>query len=239
MSLVVEGVSKRFGYRAALDQVSLSISPGEFVCLLGPNGAGKSTLLRTIASRQSPEAGRILWQGRSTDNYEHRRAMLAQMSALSHQTGLISDLSAAENLTFFLGMRQRRTKEDSTVIGQALGRVGLALRADDLVRTFSRGMRQRLALARVFMSSPQVVLLDEPLTGLDLAGQQLLLELVREAQQSQTTFLAAVHSEEAFSAVARRYVYLNQGRIVADIARDKFTASARAHVRQLLYPPAG
>lgn len=233
--LELEGVGRRYGYRRALDEISLVVRAGELVCLLGPNGAGKSTLLRTIASRTPTESGRILFLGQEIATHADRRQLLARTAELSHQTGLLVDLSAYENLAFFLSLFRVHEPHHRTQILSALERVGLAERAADPVRSFSRGMRQRLALGRIFLGDPDLVLLDEPLTGLDTEGQRLLFELIAEGRSRGTAFLTAIHAEEPFADLATRFVYLKQGRLVADIARDRWTAAARERVRALLF----
>ena len=233
--LELQGLGRRYGYRRALEDVTLTLDSGELVCLLGPNGAGKSTLLRAIASRSPNEEGSIVFLGDEVGTHADRRRLLAHTSELSHQTGLLADLSAYENLAFFLALYRARESGDREHIEAALERVGLRERARDPVRSFSRGMRQRLALARVFLAKPSLVLLDEPLTGLDADGQRLLFELIAESRQAGTAFLIAIHGEEPFAHLATRFLYLNQGRLVADIPAGRWNETARSKVHALLY----
>lgn len=236
MSLLeLEGIGRRFGYRRVLEGVDLKVAAGDLVCLLGPNGAGKSTLLRTISARTAPDAGRLLHEGRPVLTQEDRRRLLAITAELSHQTGLLLDQTAPENLRFFLSLSRKPEGDREQRIAAALTRVGLAHRALDPVRQFSRGMRQRLALARVFLARPRIVLLDEPFTGLDARGQELLVEWIAEERSRGTAFLAAIHSEEHLEAKATRFVYLKEGRVVADIERARYGPAARSEVRRLLY----
>lgn len=235
MLLELQNVGRRYGYRQALTDISLQIETGELICLLGPNGAGKSTLLRTIASRNPPEEGIILFMGQRVTTFADRRALLAHTAELSHQTGLLLDLSAYENLAFFLGLYRAREASDEQLIHESLARVGLGERIHDTVRSFSRGMRQRLALARIAISSPRLLLLDEPLTALDAPGQRLLFDLIAEARAGGAACLVAIHSEEMFADLATRFVYVRQGRIVADITKERWTEEARSRARSLLY----
>ena len=232
--LSLRGVSKAYGYQPVLREIDLDLAGGEIVCLLGPNGAGKSTLLSTLTSRNPPDQGEIVFRGQTLDRIEARRAYLAATSFLGHEPGLFLDFSARENLEFFWRMH-RRAAPDQDRIHELLKRTGLDHRANDRARSFSRGMQQRLGLCRVFLSDPEVILLDEPLTGLDRAGAAAMRTLLEEFAQTGGTALITTHDEDFFRGLAGRYVFLKQGRLVADIADARYTENARSHVHALLY----
>ncbi|MCR9141559.1 MAG: heme ABC exporter ATP-binding protein CcmA [bacterium] len=240
--LRLAGLTKRYGYRRALIDVELDLAAGEIVCLLGPNGAGKSTLLSALTSRNPPDGGEIFFQDRPVRTIEERRAFLAGIGFLGHEPGLFLDMTAAENLSFFLSINDRRytaRKRDASEyrkrVDELLTRTGLAGRRDDRVRTYSRGMQQRLGLCRVFLTQPDLVLLDEPLTGLDREGAQAMRELLRDFAARGGAALITTHDEDFFRETASRYVFLKQGRLIADITADRYTPASRARVHEMLY----
>jgi heme ABC exporter, ATP-binding protein CcmA len=240
--LRADGVAKAFGPRWALRGVSLSVRPGEIVALMGPNGAGKSTLLRVLATLLRPTAG-IVYVG-------DRRwppdgvGVRAQVTSLGHQPWLYPDLTAEENLRF--AQRLYGWPEDPEALRAALERMGLADRARDPVRTFSRGMLQRLALARVLLSPAPVLLLDEPFTGLDVVGMDRAQEALRMLADQGRALLIALH-EPAAASLAHRVVVLAGGRCVAEGAPQDLPAEALREIyasalrpaegRQALRPP--
>ena len=219
-----------------LREIDLRLAPGEIVCLLGPNGAGKSSLLSTLTSRNPPDSGEIHFRGRPVTTIDERRALLAALGFLGHEPGLFLDMSADENLVFFQRVHKREiSADDRERIDELLTRTGLAGRRTDRVRTYSRGMQQRLGLCRVFLTRPDLVLLDEPLTGLDREGAQAMRALLTEFAAAGGAALITTHDEEFFRSTARRFIFLKQGRLIADIDRDRYTPTARARVQSMLY----
>ena len=160
--LEAKDLQKSYGPLRAVDGVSFALAPGEFLTVFGPNGAGKTTLLGMLGGGLKPSAGEVRLGGEKLDPSETE--WRSRIGILSHQTFLYGHLTAAENLRFY-GALYGVVGDD--VVGESLERVGLADRADSRVGTFSRGMRQRLALARTLLHDPELVLLDEPYTGLD------------------------------------------------------------------------
>jgi heme exporter protein A len=239
--LSLTGLGKRYGYRRVLRDVDLDLAPGEIVCLLGPNGAGKSTLLSALTSRNPPDSGEIVFQAQAVRTVEDRRAFLAAIGFLGHEPGLFLDMTAVENLKFFLSVNERKYGSKADASGYArriddlLTRTGLAERRDDRVRTYSRGMQQRLGLCRVFLTRPDLVLLDEPLTGLDREGAHAMRDLLGEFTQAGGSALITTHDEEFFRNTADRYIFLKQGRLIADVSTDRYTETARSRVHEMLY----
>ena len=211
----VRNLFKTFGPRAALAGVDLSVSSGESVILAGPNGAGKTTLLRTLATLTRSTSGTIRIGG--LDPVRAGIEVRRRIGFLSHRTLLYEDLTAEQNLRFYGRMYElddvlSRTRE-------LLERVGLATRGQDLVRTFSRGMKQRLAVARAVLHSPEVLLLDEPYTGLDPNASEVLTDLLVGLAGEGCTILLTTHNIGRGLTVGSRIVVLVEGRVVYDVPR--------------------
>jgi heme exporter protein A len=205
---VFNAVTKRYGGLFALRAVSLSIGAGEFVALLGPNGAGKSTLLRVAALLARPTEGVLEFPGAHSDLLELKRGM----AMVGHSTFLYEDLTARENLEF--AGKIFGNENIAVDVEAGLEDAGLTGRAGDLVRTFSRGMRQRLAITRALLSQPGILLLDEPDTGLDTEGRRWLASTLRRLRDSGCTILVSMHSDGEVLELASRAVWLLKGRIV-------------------------
>lgn len=210
-SVQFENIEKRFGMRLALRGITLSISPGEFVALVGANGSGKTTMLRIAALLMRPSAGSVRIGGEGT---ESPRAIHARCGMVSHATLLYDELTAQENLRFFARLYGVASVEQTCAT--ALERVGLAERARDLVRTFSRGMRQRLSLARAMMTQPRLLLLDEPATGLDPEGQSWLGNEVARVRDAGCTILMSTHAHGEVQSGVTRAIRLEAGSVAED-----------------------
>jgi len=208
----VRGLRKSFGSRTALDDVSLSVADRERVMLVGPNGAGKTTLLRILATLGRPSAGSVLIDGR--DPFREWAKVRASIGFLSHQTLLYGDLSARQNLRFYARMYQ--VEDADARIDELLRRVDLHQRQDDLVRGYSRGMQQRLAVARAVLHGPTVLLLDEPYSGLDPIASESLTRLLDGLADDGCTLLLTSHRPVAEGRLVDRVVALNRGRVVHD-----------------------
>jgi len=202
----LRGVTRLFGSSPALVRVDLSIERGEAVVLRGPNGAGKSTLLRIVATALSPTygGGSVLGFDLATQREEIRR----RCELLTHRTRLYEELTARENLELFarlLGIADERVRD-------ALERVGLTDAADERVRTFSAGMRQKVAVARAIVRDPEILLLDEPTTGLDEAARHVVERMILDAAAEGRTLLIATHHAIA-SALGARVVTMRDGAV--------------------------
>ncbi|MBC7228486.1 MAG: heme ABC exporter ATP-binding protein CcmA [Thermoflexales bacterium] len=208
----VENLSKSFGPHIALAGITLSIGVGEFVTLVGPNGAGKTTLLRILATLIRPSSGalRIAGLDPAREGAEIRR----RIGFLSHRTLLYDDLTAEQNLLFYA--RLYGLPDAPARVDELLGRVGLADRRHDRVRTFSRGMQQRLAVARAVLHRPSILLLDEPYTGLDPHAADALSGLLGELAGEGCTIFLTTHDLERGLAAGDRVVVLSRGRVVYD-----------------------
>ncbi|MEN6632026.1 MAG: ABC transporter ATP-binding protein [Candidatus Polarisedimenticolia bacterium] len=205
-------VSRRFGAVVALDDVTLDVAAGESLLLLGANGAGKSTLLKIAAGLARPSSGAVEIGGTRAG----RGAERALVGYLGHKTFLHDYLTAKENLVFYARLYGVSAGEADARAERWLETVGLARAADRQVRGFSRGMMQRLALARAFVHEPRLLLFDEPDAGLDADGRARLFAALDARRVAGTTVLHVSHHPEAALSHAGRVVALRAGRVVAD-----------------------
>lgn len=209
---VLEAVElvRDFGAVRAVDGISLRLAPGEVLALFGPNGAGKSTLLALLAGSLQPTSGDVrLWgDSRPHGSLDWRR----RVGVLSHRTFLYDDLTGAENLRFYGRLYGVRSLEDR--VKRRLEGVGLERWGDRPVRTYSRGMKQRLALARTLLHDPEIVLLDEPWAGLDVHAAGLLASVLESLRDGRRAVLLVTHGLSQGLALADRVAIQVGGRLV-------------------------
>ena len=208
-------LEKWYGPFAAVHGVDFALGRGEFLVLFGPNGAGKSTLLRMLAGTVRATRGTVRVGGVEVrgPNRESRR----QIGVLSHQSYLYAGLSAEANLRFYGRLYDLDQLRDR--VARALAEVGLWERRSDLVRTFSRGMQQRLALARTLLHEPAIVLLDEPYTGLDPHAARLLRNTLERLRSEQRSVVLVTHNLSQGLELADRVVVQVRGRWISDEPR--------------------
>jgi heme ABC exporter ATP-binding subunit CcmA len=209
--LELAGVSRHYGRRRALHDVSLTCRAGEVVALVGPNGAGKSTLLAVVSTLLVPTAGQVRYGEHTAAS--GRSALRRRLGWLGHDLQLYSELTARENLRFFAALMDVAHSEDR--VNEALAAARLESRADDLVSSYSRGMRQRLALERALINNPRLVLLDEPFTGLDGASAELLRERLCALAAGGCLVLFATHDFDLAEGVLDRAAVMRDGQIAA------------------------
>ena len=217
----VRGLVKNYGLNAALRGVDLHVSEGEFMSLVGPNGAGKSTLLRIVATLLQPTDGEVSVGGWVFPM--HAAKVRRHLGLVSHQPLLYRDLTAAENLEFFARLYQLDDIQQR--VAEALKKVGLFARQRDPVGGFSRGMVQRLTIARATIHEPDVLLLDEPYTGLDQDASQLLDSLLQRESEHGRTILLITHDLSHGLEQSDRIAVLNRGRIVSILESSRTTES--------------
>lgn len=212
----VRKLVKRFGLKTILRGLDFSVESGEFVALLGPNGAGKTTFLRVLATLSRPSMGHVKVAGH---HLPHDAAQVrAKLGVVSHLPLLYPDLTAEENLRFYGRMYGIGNMEAR--IGEVLEMVGLEHRRKDLVRTFSRGMQQRLAIGRAVIHDPEVMLFDEPYTGLDQDASEMLDEVLRSVAAEGRTVVMTSHDLARAEDLATRFDILSRGVITASVARE-------------------
>jgi len=220
--LGLHALRRRFGAHVALRDVAATLPAGAITAVFGPNGAGKSTLLKLLAGSLQPTDGSISWKGATLDT--RSAEWRARIGVLSHDTHLYAPLSARECLSFHARMHGLRSPD----LDAALDRVDLLDRAEDRVAGFSRGMRQRLALARTLLHDPDVVLLDEPFTGLDAHAAQLLEEVLRTLRDGQRTVVLVTHALSEGLALADHVLMLVRGAVVLDTPSERLEADTFA-----------
>jgi heme exporter protein A len=212
----VERLVKRFGPKVVLRNLDFQARSGEFVALLGPNGAGKTTFLRILSSLSGPTMGKVRIAGHELPR--QASAVRRRLGVVSHMPLLYGDLTAEENLKFYGRMYGLSDLEDT--INRTLELVGLANRRRDLVRTFSRGMQQRLAIGRAVLHNPDVLLLDEPHTGLDQDACEMLDAILRQVAASGRTVVMTSHDLTRVEDLATRFDVLTRGSVRATIAKQ-------------------
>lgn len=214
-SMTVEAVrlTKRYGGRSAVEDVSFTASQGEIVGLLGPNGAGKTTTIRLLTTVLSPTSGEFSIAGHpSTAAGEIRRSV----GVLPESSGYPAHQTGGEYLRFFARLYGLDRSAARAIAAELLTAVGLEDRADSPIASYSRGMRQRLGIARALINDPVVVFLDEPTLGLDPAGQAQVLEIIRGiAKRRAATVVLSTHLLPEVEEVCSKVVILNHGRVVA------------------------
>ncbi len=215
--ITVKKLVKRFGLKTVLRGVDFEVQPGEFVALLGPNGAGKTTFLRILASLSRPSVGEVKIAGYKLP---HEAAQVrARLGVVSHLPLLYGDLTAEENLRFYARMYNIPNYE--LRVTEILEMVGLEARRRDLVRTFSRGMQQRLAIGRAVLHDPDVVLFDEPYTGLDQDASSMLDEVLKTVAAKGRTVVMTSHDLARAEDLATRFDILSRGVISASASRKE------------------
>lgn len=222
--IAVENLSKTLGLRPVLRSVSFTVARGQTIMLLGQNGSGKSTLLRLLAGLSKPTAGSIRIGGWQMP--QEAPALRRQIGLVSHQPLLYGNLSARENLDFFGKLYGLKKAQRGEAIAALLDQVGLGKRAHSLARDFSRGMQQRLSIARALLHQPEILLLDEPFTGLDQAAAQILEDVILSAEKQGRTLIITTHQLERAPSLAKRALILSRGRIAFDGRIESMSAGS-------------
>jgi heme exporter protein A len=208
----VHGLAKYFGRFSALRDLRITVPEGQFVALFGRNGAGKTTFLRILAGLARPSSGSVRIHAARPGSQGAR----ASIGYLSHNTALYLDLTALENLRFYARLLDLPGGDPD--LEKRIAQVGLAGRAREPVRNYSRGMQQRLAIARAFLHDPGILLLDEPFTGLDQAGTDFLRGYLEDARKRGKTCLMAIHDAPLGHSLADRLVVIEKGVVALDLA---------------------
>jgi heme exporter protein A len=222
-SVEVVELAREFGPTKAVAGVSFSLAPGECLALFGPNGAGKTTLLRVLAGLLKPTSGSARISGIALPGGPLARS---RVGLISHHTMLYEALSARENVTFsarLYGIRDARARVDD-----ALKRMSMLERADASVRSLSRGMQQRVSIARAMVHSPQLVLADEPYSGLDESGARSLTALLQELRSAGTAIIVVTHNLVEGLSLATHAAVMQRGKFVRYDAAGRVDAKSYA-----------
>ena len=219
----VRDLRKDFGYLQALSGVSFDLNKGEFLVIFGPNGAGKTTLIKVLTGLMRPTSGSAMISG--FDVLEGNAKLRNQIGVISHSTCLYPDLTALENLLFYAKLYGLDFPEERA--NESIRAVGLQLRRHDLVRTYSRGMQQKMAIARATLHEPSVLFLDEPFTGLDLSATNALKEQLHDLHTDQRTLIMTTHDMSCGLEICDRVAIQNKGKFlllesVDDIDSENF-----------------
>ncbi|HHB91063.1 MAG TPA: ABC transporter ATP-binding protein [Anaerolineae bacterium] len=216
-------LTKRYNGVVAVDQLNLTIRQGEIFGVLGPNGSGKTTTILMLLGLTEPTSGEVRVLG--LDPARQPLSVKAQVGYIPDQVGFYDDLSAVDNLMYTAKLNGIPRKEALQRIDTALERMGLSEVKDRAVKTYSRGMRQRLAVADVLIKEPRVVIMDEPTQGLDPEGAHEFLQIIRDLKEDGITVLLASHLLHQVQSVCDRVGLFNQGRMaisgtVEELARQ-------------------
>jgi ABC-type multidrug transport system ATPase subunit len=208
-ALIAEDLSYAYGELLAVDGVSLTVAPGEILGVLGPNGAGKSTTIKMLTGQLAPRSGRVTVLG--MDAVADRSRMQDRIGVCFEEKNLYSNLSGRENLRFFARLFGHGLDE----VDGLLERVGLRERGDDRVSGYSKGMRQRLMVARALVNAPDVLFLDEPTDGLDPVSARTIRRLIRDESARGVAVLLTTHDMYEADELSDRVAFIDRGRILA------------------------
>jgi ABC-2 type transport system ATP-binding protein len=208
-AILAKDLTYSYGDNLAVDHVSFDVAPGEVIGFLGPNGAGKSTTVKLLTGQLTPAEGRAELLG--MDIVKERKQVQRRIGVSFENTNLYEQMSAVENLNLFARLYDVK---DFDALG-LLEKVGLAGREKDRVASYSKGMKQRLMLARAMVSEPQILFLDEPTEGLDPVSSQTIHGLIRQAVERGTTVMLTTHDMVEADKLSDRVAFINKGKIVA------------------------
>lgn len=234
-AIEVRGLVKRFGPLRAVDGLDLSVARGEFLTLFGPNGAGKTTLVRMLATLSYPSAGEVLILG--SPLREIRSRTRSRIGVVSHASFLYGALSARDNLLFYARMFE--VPQPARRVEQVLDLVDLRARQRDAVRTFSRGLVQRCSIARALLHEPDILLLDEPFSGLDPTASNRLSTLLEQAHEGGRTLVMTSHDLDRGLQLADRIAILDRGRLAFSARRSEVSTDEIVDLYERVTRPRG
>ncbi|EZH83683.1 amino acid ABC transporter ATP-binding protein [Aeromonas hydrophila] len=234
--LELNAVSKQFGQNRVLDEVSLTVNPGEVIVILGPSGCGKSTLLRTLNGLEPIQGGDIRFDGERLDANTDWQRLRQRIGMVFQSYHLFPNLTVLENVLLGPVQVQKRERQEALLQAeQLLTRIGLWERRHDYPRQLSGGQQQRIAIVRALCMNPQVMLFDEVTAALDPEMVQEVLEVIRDLAGSGMTLLIVTHELAFAQAVADRIVFMDGGHILEQAAPHPFFENPRSQrARQFL-----
>ena len=209
-AVIVRDLRKDFGYLQALSGISFDLNKGEFLTIFGPNGAGKTTLIKILSGITQPTSGAAYVAGFDALGNDVR--LRREIGVISHASCLYLDLTALENLLFYAKLYN--LESPGFKADQAISEVGLQLRKHDRVRTFSRGMQQRLSIARATLHDPPILFLDEPFTGLDLQATNILKEYLHKLHTGKRTLIMTTHDISCGLEICDKVAIQNKGKFM-------------------------
>ena len=219
VAIRADKLKKTFGTLTAVDGVSLSVRAGEIFGFLGPNGAGKTTTIRLLTGVLTPDSGRVLID--DIDIHRHPLDAKMRMGVIPENSTVYGDLSAEQNLHLsgkMYGM-PRAVREER--VDEVLSRLGLLAKRRTLVRTFSKGMKQRVSIACAIIHRPRVLFLDEPTSGLDVQSRRLVIETIHDMNELGSTIFLTTHNIDEANTLCQRVCIINQGKIVAEDSPER------------------
>lgn len=228
----LKGISKVYERKIALSSLSLSIKKGEFVALIGPSGAGKTTLLNTLATVIKPEEGELLIDGKTSDSYKTVKELAKKIGIIRQQFDLVGQLRVIHNVLagklsdwgFFKSLVSLIIPQDKFLAVKALERVGLSDKVYENTSKLSGGEQQRVALARLLVQKPEIILADEPVSSLDPArAEDILFILTKLAKEEGQTLVASLHTVEYARKYFDRIIALREGKVYFDLPVEKVT----------------
>ena len=208
LAIVAEGLTYQYGELTAVDHINFQVAEGEILGFLGPNGAGKSTAVRMLTGQLLPKAGKATLLG--LDIARQTKQVQAQIGVCFENTNLYEQMSALDNLKLFA-----RLYGSNVNVEALLNQVGLEGRGKDKVQTYSKGMKQRLMVARALVNQPRILFLDEPTDGLDPVSSETIRNIIKEEQRRGTTVFLTTHDMLEADKLSDRVAFINQGKIVA------------------------
>jgi ABC-2 type transport system ATP-binding protein len=214
-----DGLVKTFGSRTAVDGISFSVAPGEVLGFLGPNGAGKTTTIRLLTGVLTPDTGTVKING--IDIHRHPLEAKQQMGVIPENSTVYGDLSAEQNLHLsgkLYGM-PRVLREER--IDELLSQLGFSEKRQIPVRTFSKGMKQRISIACAIVHRPSVLFLDEPTSGLDVQSRRLVIETIHQMNEQGSTIFLTTHNIEEANTLCRKVCIINKGKVVAQDSPER------------------
>ncbi len=211
-------LSKSYQQIKAVDDLTLTVKAGDFFGFLGPNGAGKTTTIRMLTGIIRPDRGTIIIDGLASDE---REKIARLIGVVPESRGLYEWMTASEYLQFFANIYGIKGKAQTEIVGSLLSQVDLTARKDSKIGTYSRGMRQRLGLARALVNKPQILFLDEPTLGLDPQGQEDIQNLLRQLNREGVTMFLSSHLLHEVSNLCSRIAIINKGKLIVEGSMDE------------------
>ena len=219
IAIEVRHLVKRFGSVTAVNDISLTVRDGEIFGFLGPNGAGKTTTMRLLTGVLTPDSGAVRING--IDIHRHPLEAKMQMGVIPESSTVYGDMSAEQNLQLSGQMYGMPRAERDKRVDELLSRMGLSEKRKSLVRTFSKGMKQRVSIACAIIHRPHVLLLDEPTSGLDVQSRRLVIETIKHMNEEGSTIFLTTHNIEEANTLCQTVCIINKGKIVAQDSPER------------------